>query len=92
MVYAYVPNIVSIDYSVALCSRKTPTFAVFFGLHHLVVSPIGSSLRKLITDAQLQTFPYPMASKSFLYSKRGVVIEDLKHVLASPLILLGSDA
>ena len=33
-----------------------------------VVSPIGSSLRKLDTVPQLQTFPYPMVSKSFLYS------------------------
>jgi len=32
------------------------------------MSPIGISLRKLNTDAQLQTFPYPTASKSFLYS------------------------
>jgi len=32
------------------------------------MSPIGISLRKLSTDAQLQTFPYPKASKSFLYS------------------------
>jgi len=40
----------------------------FFGLRHLVVSPISSNLRKLNTGAQLQTFPYPIASKSFLYS------------------------
>jgi len=33
-----------------------------------VLSPIGSSLRKLNTGAQLQTFPYAMVSKSFLYS------------------------
>jgi len=33
-----------------------------------VVSPIGNSLTKLNTGAQLQTFPYPTASKSFLYS------------------------
>jgi len=33
-----------------------------------VVSPFGSSLRKLNTGAQLQTFPYPIALKSFLYS------------------------
>jgi len=32
------------------------------------MSPIGNSLTKLNTDAQLQTFPYPTASKSFLYS------------------------
>jgi len=45
-------------YSVALWRRKTPSFA-FFGLQHLVVSPTG---------AQLQSFPYPTVSKSFLYS------------------------
>jgi len=32
------------------------------------MSPIGIDLRKLNTGAQLQTFPYPTASKSFLYS------------------------
>ena len=35
---------------------------------HLVVSPVGGNLRKMNTGAQLQTFPYPTASKSFLYS------------------------
>ena len=40
----------------------------YFELRHLVVSPIGSSLRKLNTGAQLQTFPYSRVSKSFLYS------------------------
>ena len=53
-------------YSVALCWRKPPIFAVF-GLRHLVLSPTGNSLTKLNTGAQLQTFPYPTASKSFLY-------------------------
>jgi len=43
-------------------------FLPFFGLRHLVVSPVGSSLRKLDTGAQLQTFPYPTVSKLFLYS------------------------
>jgi len=33
-----------------------------------VVSPVGSSLRKLNTGAQLQTFPYSTVLKSFLYS------------------------
>jgi len=32
------------------------------------MSPIGINLRKLSTSAQLQTFSYPTASKSFLYS------------------------
>jgi len=33
-----------------------------------VISPVVINLRKLSTSAQLKTFPYPMASKSFLYS------------------------
>jgi len=33
-----------------------------------VLSPIGSSLTKFNKGSQLQTFPYPTASKSFLYS------------------------
>ena len=59
-------------YSVALRRRKKPPtfcqFLRFFGLRHLVLSPIGNSLTKLNTGAQLQTFPYPTASKLFLYS------------------------
>ena len=58
-------------YSIALWRRKTSNFCQFlrfFGLRHLVVSPIGNSLTKLNTGAQLQTFPYPMASKLFLHS------------------------
>jgi len=47
---------------------EKPQFLPFFGLRHLVVLPTGSSLTKLNTGAQLQTFPYPKASKSFLYS------------------------
>jgi len=54
-------------YSVVLWWRK-PQFLPSFGLRHLVMSPIGINLRKLRTGAQLQTFPYPTASKSFLYS------------------------
>jgi len=47
---------------------EKPQFLPFFGLRHLVVTPIGSSLKKLNTIAQPQTFPYPTISKSFLYS------------------------
>jgi len=54
-------------YSVALGWRKT-AFLPFFGLRHLVLPPVGSSLRKLNTGAQPQTFPYPTVSKWFLYS------------------------
>jgi len=32
---------------------------------NLVMSPVGGNLRKLNTGAQLQTFPYPTASKCF---------------------------
>jgi len=54
-------------YSIALWRRKTPIFAIF-GLRHLVMSTVGGNSRKLNTGAQLQTFPYPAASKSFLFS------------------------
>ena len=54
-------------YSIALWRRKTPIFAIF-GLRHLVISTVGGNLRKLNTGAQLQTFPYPTASKSFVFS------------------------
>jgi len=63
-VYVNVLNFVSIG----LFSRQNPQFLPFFLLRHLVLSPIGNSLRKLNTGAQLQTFPYPTASKPFLYS------------------------
>ena len=43
-------------------------FLPYFQLRHSVVSQIGSNLRKLSADAQLQTVPYPMVLKSFLYS------------------------
>jgi len=46
---------------------ENPKILPFFGLQHFVVLPLGSSLRKLNTDAQLQTFPHAMASRSFLY-------------------------
>ena len=67
MVYANVPKLVSIGLFCRPLAAKNPNFAVF-GLQHLVVSPVGSSLRKLNTGAQLQTFPYPTVSQSFLYS------------------------
>ena len=71
MVYAYVPNFVSIGLFGRPLAAKKPHFCQllrFFGLRHLVVSLIDSSLRKLNTGAQLQTLPYPMVSKSSLYS------------------------
>ena len=71
VVYAYVPNFVSIDLFCRPLAAKTPNFChiwPYFGLRHLVVSPVGNSLTKLNTGAQLQTFPYPTVSKSFLYS------------------------
>ena len=69
MVYAYMPKFSSRSvYSVALWRGKNPQILLFFRLWHFVVSPVGGNLRKLNTGAQLQTFPNPMASKSFLYS------------------------
>jgi len=67
-VYAYVPNFISIGLFCHPLAAKKPQFLPFFGLRHLVVSPVCSSLRKLNTGAQLQTFPYTKVSKSFLYS------------------------
>ena len=46
---------------------EKPHLLPFIGLQHLVVSPMGSSLRKLDMGAQLQAFPYPTVSKLFLY-------------------------
>ena len=72
MVYTFTCEISSGSvYSVVLWRRKTPNFGhilPYFGLRHLVLSPIGNSLTMLNTGAQLQTFRYPKASKSFLYS------------------------
>jgi len=70
-VYAYVPNLVSIGLFCRPLAAKNPNFCQFlrvFGLQRLVLSPIGNSLTKLNTGAQLQTFPCPTASESFLYS------------------------
>jgi len=50
------------------CGGENPQFLPFFGLRHLVMSPTGINLRKLSMGAQPQTFPYPTASKLFLYS------------------------
>jgi len=68
MMYAYMPNFVSICLFCRPPLAKKRQFLPFFGLRHLVLSPIGNSLTKLNTGAQLQTFPYPTASKAFLYS------------------------
>ena len=65
--YAYVPNFVSIGLFCRSVAAKKTIFAVFlpfFGLRHLVMSPIVINLRKLSMGVQLQTFPYPTASKS----------------------------
>jgi len=78
-VYACLPNFDSISLFCRPLLAKNPNFAVF-GLWHLVVSPIGSSLRKLDTGAQLQTFPYPKVSKLFLYSNAGAQSLTFKSV------------
>jgi len=42
------------------------------------MSPIGINLRKLSTGAQLQTLPYPTASKSFLHGEIGRTNSDVQ--------------
>jgi len=42
---------------------KKTQFLPFFKLRHFVMSPLGNSLRKLNTGAQLLTFPHPKASQ-----------------------------
>ena len=70
-------------YSVVRWRRKKTNFCHIlpnFGLRHLVVSPIGNSLTKLNTSAQLQTFPYPTVSKSFLYSNAFMAKSDAQSL------------
>ena len=65
-VYAYVPNFVSISLFCRPLAAKTPNFGhilPYFGLRHLVVSPIGYILKKLNMGAQPRTFPYRTVSK-----------------------------
>jgi len=62
-----VPNFISIGLFCRPLAAKTPIFAVFWTWAFSGVAN-GSSLRKLNTGTQLQTLPYPTASRSFLYS------------------------
>jgi len=48
--------------------RERPKILPFYWLRHFLASAVGGNLRKLNTGAQLQTIPYPMVSKLFLYS------------------------
>ena len=50
------------------CGGEKPQFLPFlpfFGLWHLVMSPIGINIRKLSTGAQLQTFPFQRHQNRF---------------------------
>jgi len=64
MVYDYVANFVSIDLFCRPLAAKSPILP-FFGLRHLVVSPVGGDLRKLNTNAQLQNLPLSNGIKMF---------------------------
>ena len=55
-------------YSVALRRRKLPIFAVVWTSAFCCVANWQQS-EKVEHSAQLETFPYPTVSKSFLYSK-----------------------
>jgi len=65
------------------CGCEKPQFLPFLGLRHLVVSPIGSSLRKSNTGA-LRTFPYPtvgikiVSVLSRLHGEIGRTISDVQ--------------
>ena len=68
MVYAYVPNFVSIAlFCRPLAAKNPPIFATFWTSAFSVVANWQKS-DKVEDGTQLQTFPYPTASKSFLYS------------------------
>jgi len=66
---------------VGLCWRQTPIFAVF-GLRHLLLSPFGSSLRKLNTGATTN-LPLPNGIKIVsvfqrLHGEIGCTISDVQ--------------
>jgi len=64
-----VPNFVLIGLFCHSLVAKDSKFCRFFlEFSVFVVSSVGGNLRKLNTDAQLQIFPYPTVSKSFLYA------------------------
>jgi len=67
-VHVYLRNCFSIGVFCHPVAAQNPQVLPFFGFRHLVMSPVGINIRKLSTGAQLQTFPYPLASKLFLYS------------------------
>jgi len=67
------PNFVLVGLFCRSLAAKNSNFAIF-GLQHFVMSPVGGSLRKLNTCTQVQTFPYPTASKLFLYSNAFMAI------------------
>ena len=66
-VYAYMPNFVSIGLFCRPLAAKTPNFAIFWTSAFSCVVNWQQS-EKVEHGAELQTFPYRMASKSFLYS------------------------
>ena len=66
-VYAYVPNFVSIGLFCRPLLATKPIFAVFWTSAFSGVAKWQQS-EKVGQGAQLQTFPYPTVSKSFLYS------------------------
>jgi len=66
-VYAYVLNFVWIGLFCHPLLAKNPNFCRFWTSAFNVFASWQQSVTKLNTGAQLQTFPYPTASKLFLY-------------------------
>ena len=70
-VYAYVPNFVSIGLFCRPLAAKNPEFLPIFAIFWTSAFSVVANWQqsdKVEHGAQLQTFPYPTASKSFLYS------------------------
>ena len=71
MVYAYLPNFVSIGLFCRPLAAKNPEFLPIFVIFWTSAFSVVANWQhsdKVEHAAQLQTLPYPMASKSFLYS------------------------
>jgi len=76
-------------YSVALCWRKSPIFALFW-ISAFRLSPTGNSLTNLNMSEQLRTFPYPTVLKSFLYSNAFVAKSGAECLTFKSVSVFGS--
>jgi len=59
---------------------EKPRFLPFLGLRHLVLSPVGNSLTKVNTGAQLQTFLFLFLYSNAFMAKSGIQSLTFKSV------------